>query len=120
MDLAPAYGDPRIRHWVRTASFIREEGIIRITENYDLTEEMPIALNFLLCEAPDIQEKQVVLSHNVSICHDGTLQASYRKLDKECAEYPVPGWSMYGYELYLLTFATAGKEGTIRYSIETN
>ena len=79
-----------------------------------------IALNFLLCEAPDIQEKQVVLSHNVSICHDGTLQASYRKLDKECAEYPVPGWSMYGYELYLLTFATAGKEGTIRYSIETN
>ncbi len=120
MDLAPAYGDPRIRHWIRAASYAREEGIIRITENYDLTEEMPIALNFLLCEAPDIQEKQVVLSHNVAICHDGTLQVSYRKLDKECAEYPVHGWSMHGYELYMLTFATAGKEGTIRYSIETN
>lgn len=65
-----------------------------------LTEKMPIALNILLCEPPDIQEKQVLLSHNVAICHDGTMQVSYRKLDKECEEYPVPGWSMYGYELY--------------------
>lgn len=118
MDLAPVYGDTRILQWRRSVAYHRQDNVIRVEENYRLTEEMPIALNFLLCEAPSVQDHQVILSQNVAVCHDGDVQVSWRKLDKEYAEYPVPGWSMHGIELYLLTFATSGKEGTIRYSIE--
>ena len=117
MDLAPAYGDDRIRKWRRTAEYCRKNNSIRITEDYELTEEMPIELNLLLCEEPEILENRVQLSQGVSVSVGESLEVSYRKLDKEHEEYPVPGWDSLGYELFLLTLSTNGKSGVVTYCI---
>ena len=111
MDIAPAYGDDSIRHWVRSMKYDRDASEYVVDEYYELTKEMDIDLHFMLPEEPVIEEGRVKLSGGLEILYDD-MKATYEKVDlndKKMEKY----WG----KLYRLKFSFKGKCGEVHYKI---
>jgi hypothetical protein len=112
MDIAPAYGDDNIHKWNRIIEFDRENGRVILKEEYQLTEENEIVLNFILCEEPVLEESCVHLPNSMKLVYED-MQVSYEEvenLDKAMKEH----WG----RVFRLQLKTRGKSGILNYKFE--
>lgn len=114
MDIAPAYGDARIKSWVRTTEYDRKTQSILFTEDYQLSEEMEIDLVFMLCRSPKIEENRILLSEDVAICFRQAVTAEVGLVDNQDSVME----KMWG-KIYRLTVKIKGKQGSFQYEIRT-
>ncbi len=73
MDLAPAYADPTILHWIRNVEYDREKNRLCFREAYEFTEEKDFCLHFLLRNPPDIRKNQIILEQNIVLAYQGLI-----------------------------------------------
>ena len=110
MDIAPAYGDDSILHWIREVKYDREANEIRFTETYEFTEEKEIDLHFMLTEPPVIADGCVKLPGGMELIHD-LPSASYEEVEN-LDSVMLKHWG----HVYRMKLRTHGKNGTISYA----
>jgi len=112
IDIAPAYDNESILHWIRSMKYSHETGEYFVDEEYEFTEEKDIDLHFILVKEPDIKENKILLS--------GGLEILYSDMEAACEEIDLNDKLMEKYwgSLYRLKLSTKGKKGKISYIIK--
>lgn len=113
MDIAEAYDDESILHWVREVYYNRDENEINFKETYEFTDEKEFSLHFLVLQEPEITEGKVILNGGVVLYYDD-MEASFQEvqnLDEEMRKY----WK----KIFRLKFSSKGKSGVVKYRFKT-
>ena len=111
MDIAAAYNDDSIRHWIRSMKYNRDKAEYVLDEHYELTKEMDIDLHIMLPKEPVLEEGRIVLDGGFEILYND-MKATYEKVDlddKLMEKY----WG----EVYRLKLSFRGKCGDVHYTI---
>ena len=112
MDIAPAYNDDSVRHWIRSMKYDRTVGEYVVEEHYELTEEKDIDLHFILPDEPVINDDRIILSGGMEL-HYSDMAASYEKIDMNDSVME----KVWG-ELYRLKLTFRGMCGDVKYKIK--